>query len=52
MGPELKKCIDQNSSNPKGIINCYDEFQRRISPVLERLGLKNVENRTTVQKCL
>lgn len=52
MGPELKQCIDKNSDDPRKMMNCYDEFQKRISPALERLGLIKAENNSMLQKCL
>ena len=34
MGPELKKCIDQNKDDPAKITNCYDELHKRLQPTL------------------
>lgn len=42
MGPELKKCIDQNKDDPVKITHCYDEFQRRVQPVLLKVKEKTV----------
>lgn len=52
MGPELKQCIDKNSDDPRKMMNCYDEFHKRISPALEKLGLLKTNNSSMLQKCL
>ena len=52
MGPELKQCVDKNSDDPRKIINCYDQFHKRISPTLAKLGLLKTEYTSGLQKCL
>lgn len=34
VGPELTKCIENNSDDPMKMFNCYDEFQKRVKPAL------------------
>lgn len=52
MGPELKQCIDKNSDNPTKMMNCYDEFQKRISPAMQRFGVFKTETKSTFEKCI